>query len=178
MAFTVDSCCCCFSLKTGTLIISIVQGLLGLSLMVTESVNAYHVEDTTTDERKGSINTPSPPNEAHVVERRIYHITLAISGGFNIMLSVLLFICADKKNPKMAKTWLILMTGLAIFMFLFLVVYAIYMAINKEIGAAILSVLRSMVYSIPAIVLTAYSILVVYSLQKKAEESSSGEKPV
>ncbi|XP_068085714.1 uncharacterized protein [Anabrus simplex] len=165
MVLKVSQCCCGCSLKTGTIIVAVLQALGGSCLSVSMSVKAYRPGNITvfsgrnhglTDEEVAQVNRYI---RALSADPKSICIALAVIGVIQLILSVLLLYGADRENPKLVRPWIFFS---AIMTLLMIATYFAFATLTfvlglEGVGAAVL------IGMVPASGILLYFIILVYS---------------
>ncbi|XP_077301274.1 uncharacterized protein LOC143921763 [Arctopsyche grandis] len=147
-----NTCCCVCTLKTGAIIVGIVDAVLGIIIMITSISVSVILNDPNTD-------------TADLGDKQtLYNMFVAYSvfSTLYIIMSIMLIIGASKNSPNCLIPWL----G---YVFVYIIVYLVGVIINSisyfsigNVGAACSFIISGIV----GISLQFYFFLVVYSLYR------------
>ncbi|XP_067011754.1 uncharacterized protein [Anabrus simplex] len=162
---------CGLTLKTGTIIIGVLQALGGFSVMISESVSAYRSDRTAiiSGPDHGISKEEEENVKRYVQGHKELCIVLAIAGGIQLILSILLLYGADYESPKLVKPWVIfsmIMTGVMVATYFGLGIVTLVLGFDK-VGASIL------IGIVLASAISFYFILVVHSFYRYLIELKS-----
>ncbi|XP_044728217.1 uncharacterized protein LOC123291851 [Chrysoperla carnea] len=151
----VSSCCCCFSLRTGTLILGYLGGIVYTLVSLGIILSLPYIREEVEEEEKDESLTPEELELLVTWTKVVSIATLVVYLG-RILISVLLLIGVYKEKPKLIKIYLIVaIIGVIIDLFPAVILLIGCFSNTKLIGAFISDLL--------AIALHVYFITVIHS---------------
>ncbi|KAG8267119.1 hypothetical protein J6590_058477 [Homalodisca vitripennis] len=154
--WTVDTCCCCFSLRTGCLIIGVLQ-LMSPSINVIGTV-VIRVENSTREDTNDISNTFSKhaANSNEFWASRLMDI-------FQMSIAIVL-ICGVVRNRKRLLYYYVFVEALLIVIRIFILVILLTLAALHQVGATVS-------LNVISWALLVYFIVVVYSYQREMSQT-------
>ncbi|XP_067011363.2 uncharacterized protein [Anabrus simplex] len=153
-----EGCCFCLSLKTGVILIGFLQAIVGISLLIQQSIEA----DYSDSYFAGKKNMTDSEVVDIMKHRNAHHglsVTAAVIGAMQVFLSALLIYGAEKEKPQLLRPWIVFTVTLLVTEAFIMFGVMIVLALLDLTSLAIFLFL----FILPSTIATYYYLLVVYS---------------